>query len=145
MAAVMVLLVAVIVAIAAKRHYYKPLANIFISLAVTIGLSGLSMVVIAPYTNRWVTSVDSNNYTELVRDLVRDITHDIGLRLCYIALASLVVGITGRILIHYMTKRQPKAAPLALPADTAQEPLPEAVQPANDTHPTADETPKQTN
>jgi len=140
----LIVLLAAIVAIAVKRHSYKPLANIFISLAVTVGLSGLSMLLVAPYTNRWVTSVDSNNYTELVRDLVHDITHDIGLRLSYIALASLALGIAGRILIHYLAK-QSKALPVAPQSDTPANVPPELPEPTSSTPLRTDETPKQTN
>ena len=98
-------LLLVLVLICWKRHNYKPLPNVLISVGILLGIWAVFFSFTPGLLDRILkNSVDSNAFAAIFQGLAETIAHDLGKRYGIIALISLGVGIVVHVLLSRINK-----------------------------------------
>lgn len=116
----LILLAVTIVAIAIYKRNYIPLANIFISLGLSVAASGvLGYILVSKLSNHLAINSTNNTFVGLGRDLVKNIGQDLSKRFAITGIIILVVGIITRLLLGRLNTQPKQAKASSKPKDTA--------------------------
>ncbi|HUB93290.1 MAG TPA: hypothetical protein VMB52_02195 [Verrucomicrobiae bacterium] len=107
-------LILALLAISLIYHRYRILPNVLISVGVFIGLTALVFYLGSSLLSHYIHTLTAPNmFISVVSDLVHNISHDLAYRFGVIAAVCLIVGITARIIIRYVTAQPKLVEPVA--------------------------------
>lgn len=133
-----------ILAIAIKRHNYKPLANIIFSLGIMLSVSGIVLLFVPQTLDKLHNFKTAGSLLSLVHDLFIVTVRDLGLRLLIPGITLLSLGILAKVALRRTTGKTPQpkkpkrieaAEPLFLDNTVTDTPIPSVEIPSTPTLP----------